>query len=85
MASEAVADPGFPVWGVLSLWWGGGTDIRHGHYLVKMYAKTKEFDPVGGRMPVAPLGSTNVRLWVKGSCDGMVVSRKSDVNCCSFF
>ena len=27
---------------------GGGTNLRHGHFLAKMCAKTKELDPVGG-------------------------------------
>ena len=33
------ADPGFP--------FGGGTDVRHGGFLAKTYAKTKELGPVG--------------------------------------
>ena len=27
---------------------GGGANLRHGHFLAKMYAKTKELDPIGG-------------------------------------
>ena len=27
---------------------GGGADLRRIHFLVKMYAKMKEIDPVGG-------------------------------------
>ena len=27
---------------------GGGADLRHGCFLAKTYAKTKELDPVGG-------------------------------------
>ena len=39
---------------------GGGADLRCVHFLVKMYAKTKEIDPVGyGRTPAAPPGSAN--------------------------
>ena len=38
----AVADAGFPVGG------GGGADLRHIHFLAKMYAKMKEMDPVAG-------------------------------------
>ena len=26
----------------------GGVDLRHGHFLVKMYVKTKELGPMGG-------------------------------------
>ena len=38
-----VADPGFPIGGG-----GGGTNLRHVHFSVKTYVKTKEIDPVGG-------------------------------------
>ena len=40
---------------------GGGTDLRHGCFSAKTYAKTKELDPVGGggRAPAAPPGSAN--------------------------
>ena len=44
-----VADPGFPVGGGGGEPLGGGTDLRRGHFSVKMYAKTKELDPVWGR------------------------------------
>ena len=44
--STAVADPGFPIGGVPSCW--GGTNLRHGCFLAKTYAKMKELDPVGG-------------------------------------
>ena len=39
----------------------GGTDLRHGYFLAKMYAKTKELDPIGGwaRAGGAPPGSAN--------------------------
>ena len=40
------ADPGFPVGGAPTLV-GGGTNLRHRHFLVKTYVKTKEFGPVG--------------------------------------
>ena len=55
----SVADPGFPVRGVLSHC-VGGANLQHRHFLVKMYVKMKELDPVGGgahwqRSP----GSTN--------------------------
>ena len=42
----SVADPGFPVGARGPV--GGGVDPRCGHFLVKMYAKTKELGPVGG-------------------------------------
>ena len=33
----------------------GGANLRHVHFLAKMYAKTKEMDPVGGGgAPAAP-------------------------------
>ena len=39
---------------------GGGANLRHVHFLAKMYAKTKEIDPVGGgRALAAPPGSAN--------------------------
>ena len=33
---------------------GGGVDLQHGHFLVKMYAKTKELGPIGGHAPSTP-------------------------------
>ena len=39
-------------WGVPSRW--GGANLRRGYFSAKMYAKTKELDPVGGRVPAAP-------------------------------
>ena len=54
-----MADPGFPVGGgVDPLGWG--MDLRHGHFLAKMYVKMKEFGPVGGRAPGTPPRSANV-------------------------
>ena len=50
----SVADPGFPVGGCLAV--GGGADLRHGHFLAKMYAKTKERKARAGG---APPGSAN--------------------------
>ena len=41
-----MADPGFPVGGG-----GGGANLRRIHFSAKMYAKTKEIDPVGGGRP----------------------------------
>ena len=41
------ADPGFPIGGVPTLI-GGGANLRHRHFSVKTYVKTKEFGPVGG-------------------------------------
>ena len=29
-------------------WGGGGVHLRHGHFSVKMYVKTKELGPIGG-------------------------------------
>ena len=40
---------------------GGGVDLWHGCFLVKMYAKTKELGPVGGACARhAPRRSANV-------------------------
>ena len=33
---------------------GGGVDLQYGHFSVKMYAKTKELGPIGGRAPGTP-------------------------------
>ena len=38
--------------GVDPFW--GGFGLQRGHFSVKMYAKTKELDPVGGRAPARP-------------------------------
>ena len=46
MCESPVADPGFPVGGAPTRW--GDTNLRHVHFSVKMYAKMKEIDPVGG-------------------------------------
>ena len=57
----AVADPGFPIGGVHPL--GGAVDFRHGHFLVKMYAKTKELGPIGGGVrPARPLDPPMIRI-----------------------
>ena len=50
--SASVADPGFPVGGHAPI--RGGVDLRHGHFSVKMYVKTKELGPIGGRAPGTP-------------------------------
>ena len=47
-----MADPGFPVGGAPTGW--GGTNLRRIHFSAKMYAKTKEIDPVGGAAPLDP-------------------------------
>ena len=46
------ADPGFPVGGGggAPTLVGGGANLRHRHFLVKTYVKTKEFGPVSGGM-----------------------------------
>ena len=44
--SEAVADPGFPV--------GGGVDSRRGYVSNILYVKTKDFGPLGERVPGTP-------------------------------
>ena len=38
---------------------GGGANLRCIQFSAKMYAKTKEIDPVGGRAPRRPPGSAN--------------------------
>ena len=55
----SVADPGFPVGGGMHPL-GGGVNLRHGHFLVKMYAKMKELGPIGrGHVPGTPPRSAN--------------------------
>ena len=41
-------------------WPLGGVDLRHGHFSVKMDAKTKELGPVGGCTPGSPPRSANI-------------------------
>ena len=41
-------DSGFPVRGLQPF---GSADVRRGHLLAKIYAKTKELGPVRGRLP----------------------------------
>ena len=60
--TRSAADPGFPVGGHRPL---GGTDLRCGHFLAEMYAKTKELGPVGGA-PAAPPGSVSEGDQIKG-------------------
>ena len=43
---------------------GAGVDLRCGHFSVKMYAKTKELDPIGGRAPGTP---PKIRQWLGNS------------------
>ena len=52
MYISSVADPGFPIGGRAPV--RGGMDLRRGHFSVKMYAKTKELGPIGGRAPGTP-------------------------------
>ena len=40
--------------GMDPFWGGGGFGLQRGHFSVKMYAKTKELGPVGGRTPACP-------------------------------
>ena len=40
--SRSEADPGFPVGGRGPILGGGGVDLQHRHFSVKMYVKTKE-------------------------------------------
>ena len=39
----------FPSGGSRISHWRGGADLRRGRFLAKMYAKTKELDPIGGQ------------------------------------
>ena len=49
-------DPGFSVGGGRGpILGGGGVGLQRGLFSVKMYAKTKELGPVGGRAPARPL------------------------------
>ena len=49
-----MADPGFPI---------GGVDLRHGHFLVKMYVKMKELGPIGGHALGMPPRSANAKYF----------------------
>ena len=44
-SESPVVDLGFPIGGVDLF---GGVDLRRGHFLVKIYGKTKELGPVVG-------------------------------------
>ena len=48
-------DLGFSVGGGAWTHFGGGFGLQRGHFSVKMYVKTKELGPVGGRAPARPL------------------------------
>ena len=48
-----MADPGFAMGGGGACTHWGGMDLRHRHFLVKMYAKMKELGPIGGGMHLA--------------------------------
>ena len=55
-----MANPGFPIGGRAPV--RGGMDLQHGHFLVKMYAKTKELGPIGGGVHLArPPRSANAK------------------------
>ena len=70
--SKPVANPGSPAGG------GGGggrrtiggdAGLRHGCFSVKMYAKMKELDPIGGaHASGAPAGFANVNINLKIFC-----------------
>ena len=66
MASRAVADPRFPV---------GGVDPLGSTFWGKMYAKTKELGPIGGRAPGMPPRSANDQGYYKST--NLVVTRGS--------
>ena len=40
----------------------GGFGLQRGHFSVKMYAKTKELGPVGGRAPARPPRSAHANF-----------------------
>ena len=42
----------------------GGFGLQRGHFSVKMYAKTKEFGPVGGHALAYPLDPPMMIVWV---------------------
>ena len=57
----------FLLGGVPTRW--GGTNLRHIHFSAKMYAKTKEIDPVGGARAGGALpGSANGVQILKFMC-----------------
>ena len=47
-----VVDPGFPIGWHAPI--RGVVDLQRGHFLVKIYAKTKELGPIGGCVPGMP-------------------------------
>ena len=80
MCHPPVADPGFPVGGGVDLL-GGGLDLRHGCFLAKMYAKTKEFGPVGGHVPgTPPPRSANARAVLPFTCRTIWINSYSPTN-----
>ena len=63
-------DPGFPVGGGAPI--RGGVDLRHGHFLLKMYVKTKELGLIGGGMrPACPLDPPMLIVQIRTSGSNM--------------
>ena len=58
-----VVDPGFPGGGRGPI--RGGVDLQRRHFSAKMFAKTKELGPVGGRVPGTPPKSANACIAYK--------------------
>ena len=72
-------DPGFPVGGAPTLI-GGGANLRHRHFSVKTYVKTKEFGPVGGGHTPETFVCRSATAHVRGPCPpnrSMSLYRKS--------
>ena len=59
-----MADQGFPVGGREPIR-GGGMDLRHRHFLVKMFVKVKELGPIGGRAPEIFVCRSTNDLYIK--------------------
>ena len=58
----------------------GGFSLGHGHFPVKMFAKTKELGPVWGRVPARPLDPPMVRYFCAKSFGACTFISNSDPN-----
>ena len=81
-----MADPGFPIGGACTRWGGGGMDLRHGRFSVKMYAKTKELGPIGGwHAPGTPPPPGSANAFINHRLRGFTLFLFSCVSACCLF